>query len=290
MRLKYSLLINLALILLFVYLFWFVKSPSNNPKIKDGALRGISGLEFSVRNKNLIWVHNDHGRKGRVFLIDKNGFTRATFKWDSWIRDWEDITIDPGSMDGKPYIYVGDIGDNSADHPFIYIYRFPEPLIDDEKELQNVQTITLKYPDGSRDAEAMFADPVSKQLYIITKREDQVGIYNAPLSMRDGDTVLLKKVGKLSLEGTGLFKWVTSADISRDGSQIVIRSYHDVFYWKRSKGQSVEQALRQKPAKLPHHSELQGEAIGFTPDGKEFYTIGEGKTPFLYENPVTPND
>ncbi|WP_423148060.1 hypothetical protein [Rubrolithibacter danxiaensis] len=268
------------LVVIFVYHTWFEKAlwfNNSSHKVKDRRLREISGLVFSVQNQDKIWVHNDGRQRMKLVLIDEKGNTDAVFRSKDIITDWEDIAIDVKGKKGKPYVYVGDIGDNDAKRPVINVVRFAEPAAGDEQELQNTEKIYLKYPDGSHDAEAMFIDPISRQLYIITKREENVGVYSAPISAGAGDTVLLKKAAKLNLKGVDVLRWVTGADISRDGSQILIRSYGYVYYWKRNTGQSVEQALREEPDVLPHASEIQGEAIGFIPEGNGFYTLSEGK-------------
>jgi len=40
--------------------------------------------------------------------------------------------------------------------------------------------------------------------------------------------------------------------------------------------------LERKPIVLPYTIEKQGEAIGFTPDGKNYYTTSEGKHAPIY--------
>jgi len=82
-------------------------------------------------------------------------------------------------------IYVGDIGDNKAKYKNYRIHIFEEPLIEDSLVVvQDVRTIKYVYDDGARDAEAFFVHPTSGDIYIISKREEQVGIYHLPLSAR----------------------------------------------------------------------------------------------------------
>ena len=286
---KLLILLALAGTFIFVYFTWMSKSvppASSASKIKSSKLREISGLVFSEQNEGLMWMHNDSGRGKRFYLVDKSGVTRAVFTWDEDLKDWEDIALGPGPVKGKPYIYAGDIGDNTAVRPDITIYRFPEPKISDEKHVTKVEKIIYKYPDRSRDAEAMFIDPLTEQLYIISKREANVRIYKASTHYRDGDTAILERVGKLHIEGLKMLGWVTAADISRDGEKILVRTYGNVFYWKRRPDQTVEEALKAQPQKLTHVGELQGEAIGFTPDGKGYYTVREGKNPYLNYNRI----
>jgi hypothetical protein len=287
MRLKYIVIIGFFLLLGLAFTWPKITASSTSPRIKDPVLAEVSGLVFSARNPGDIWVHNDGANKIRLFLIDKQGNFKAVFDSKKRIRDWEDIAIDQG-LNGKSYIYAGDIGDNEAKRKLIRVFRFREPsLNDDTDELKDLESIMLKYPDGSRDAEAMLIDPISRKLYIITKREANPHIYSTSIdSLVAGDTISLKKAGELHIKGVKMLGWVTAADISRDGLQVLVRTYGNVYYWKRKPEQSLEQALKGEPVTLKHVGELQGEAIGFTPDGKGYYTLGEGRNPTLNFNRI----
>lgn len=117
-----------------------------------------------------MWVHNDGFHKMKLYLIDKQGNTKRIFKINQWVTDWEEIAIDTDTISGKSYLYAGDMGDNYSWRSLIKIYRIPEPSIKDKTDIDKTEEIWLKYTDGSRDAEAMLIDPLSKELYIISKK------------------------------------------------------------------------------------------------------------------------
>ncbi len=268
-----------------------IVAAQNQNTLKDAAMKEISGIASSRLNKNILYVHNDSGDTSRFFAIAPTGQLKATyyFKADDALPnanviDCEDIAVGPGPAKGKSYLYLGDIGDNSATRPFITVYRFPEPVVAENKPVSSIKSedLRLKYPDGAHDAETLMVDPVDRLLYIITKREDSVGVYTAPLNASFTDTVMLQKKCKLHFTGLPLFKWITAGDISADGSEILVKSYQKVYYWKRQKGEPVWKALQRKPAELRYTIEKQGEAIGFTPDGKGYYTTSEGKHAPIY--------
>jgi len=52
-------------------------------------------------------------------------------------RDWEDMAIGPGPVDGQQYLYIGDIGDSLAQYDIKYIYRVPEPCVDPNQKPVN---------------------------------------------------------------------------------------------------------------------------------------------------------
>ncbi|RYD73076.1 MAG: hypothetical protein EOP55_17700 [Sphingobacteriales bacterium] len=92
----------------------------------------------------------------------------------------------------------------------------------------------------------------------------------------------MKKQGSLFLPGKGLAKYVVSGDISRDGRQIILKTYMNVYHWLREGKEPISKTLKRMPTKLPYILERQGEAVGFSPNGKEYYSISEGKNALIY--------
>jgi hypothetical protein len=82
--------------------------------------------------------------------------------------------------------------------------------------------------------------------------------------------------GKLFFKGFKPFKWITAGDISKDGTQVLLKSYEKVYYWKRNGKEPIWQTMGGKPEEPNYQQEKQGEAIGFTADGKGYYTTSEG--------------
>lgn len=276
-------------------------------------LQETSGLVGSDGNPNLLWAHNDGGDKARIFLIDSTARIKATVVLaDIKHRDWEDIGIGPGPEEGKSYIYVGDIGDNESEHKFKFIYRLQEPRIDTSKTsdttITKVDCIKIQLPDGSRDAEAMLIDPVTRDIYIFSKREVKVNLYRiaypqSTTEINKAELVLpklefnqyeaqsFKKGGEETLINgyhSTFYNQVVGSDISPDGSEILVKSYSSVYYWKRATDETVPEALKRTPMMLPYVPEPQGEAIAFDRAGKGYYTLSEerGKLPqrlFFYK-------
>ena len=112
-------------------------------------------------------------------------------------------------------------------------------------------------------------DPITADIYIVSKREKEVHIYRMPNPKKTKDTYEMEKVGKLH------FHKAIAGDISPDGSEILIKNYANIYYWKRNPGESVADALKREPVRLPYVREPQGEAIAWKPDGSAFYTISE---------------
>ena len=95
---------------------------------RNERLEEASGLAASIRYPGFFWTHNDSGHPAELFLLDSAAQTRRVFTLSKIKnRDFEDIALGPGPVEGVGYIYLGDIGDNLERHPFKYIYRFQEP-------------------------------------------------------------------------------------------------------------------------------------------------------------------
>lgn len=270
-------------------------TPSDKPPtqvvVQDSRLNELSGIAASIASPDVLYVHNDSGDSSRFFALSPDGQLKSVcyFKGDPHlgslgVKDCEDIAVSIGPVAGTTYVYVGDIGDNDGVRKNITIYRIKEPVLTSGVMSMHLDAdpLVLRYPDGARDAETLLADPVDRLLYVVSKREDSVRVYCAPLNFQAHDTVVLTLRARLFFEGSGQDKWITAGDISANGGQILLKSYTQVFYWKRGAGESVWKALQRKPAVLPYVVEPQGEAIGFAQDGKGYYTVSEGVHPILY--------
>jgi hypothetical protein len=234
-------------------------------------LEEASGLAASVKNPGFLWTVNDNGNPPEVYLIDQHARIRLVCKLPNVRnRDWEDIAIGAGPEEGKSYVYVADIGDNDAQYDFKVIYRFEEPVLPQEKSIVVTQydTLAFRMPDGERDAESLLIDPRTHDLYIVSKREKEVGLYRGAFPFKP-DTSTLEKVATLPLTS------IVAGSISSDGQQVLLKNYGKVFYWKRSNNESLSELLRKEPTVLDYDREPQGEAIAWSIDGDEYYTLSE---------------
>lgn len=162
--------------------------PQFDPATQTGTIQSFyideaSGIAASRKNDDVFWTLNDSGDSPRIFAFNSNGAHLGIYNLSpAFNNDYEDIAIGPGPTDGVDYLYIGDIGDNSAVRSTIKVYRVPEPTVDKNQSpinvnLTNVETITLRYHDGARDAETLMIDPITKDIYIISKRETYSRVY-----------------------------------------------------------------------------------------------------------------
>lgn len=255
------------------------KNAEAKGNIENRAINEASGLAASINRTNMLWTHNDSGDSATLFLINHYGASVAQYSLKGATnRDWEDIATGPGPDDQKSYIYVGDIGDNRAQHEIKTIYRVEEPQSLSETEITDFDVINFKYPDGKRDAESLFVDPLSKDIYILSKREAKIGVYVASYPQSTSEVITLEKLSSIPYQQT------VAADISADGQEILLKTYYKVYYWKRN-NRSISDTLSSPPISVKYQIEPQGEAIAWQRDGLGFYTLSEKRMriePVLY--------
>ena len=244
--------------------------------LSNSQLKENSGLAVSSYNPKWIFGHNDGGDYNRIFLMDTTGTHLANIiVYGAGNRDSEDMCIDANEIDGKRFIYWGDIGDNSGVYPEIYIYRFPEPQFNgqpfDTTLTEDIMKLTFTYPDGPRDAEALLVDPITHHLYIITKRDVKGQIYRATYPFDDSKPNKLQMIGKMPFSG------IVGGDISADGKHIALKTYSNIYHWHRNSDSSFLNALKTPPTRLPYIAEDQGEAVAWSSKGERYFTAGEGK-------------
>lgn len=267
-----------------------------NAHVKSGRLTEISGLVASRRYPGVYWTHNDSGGKPEVFALTLDGTDLGSYAFPGALAtDWEDIGIGPKKGAAGSFIYAADIGDNAAQVPlgasgtpraFVTVYRAAEPGVAPQAPgtaLSGVEKFNLTYPGGAEDAESLFVDPVSGDLVIVTKNVlGRSRILVAPAaSMVNGAMITMRDEGVIQIippvkVSTFPGTWVTGADISADGSLILLRTYQAVLAFPRASGQSVAAAMLAGSCDAPSVEEGQGEAVAIAADGSRYVTIGEG--------------
>jgi hypothetical protein len=255
--------------------------------IENTAIKEASGIVASYRNKGLLWTHNDSGDSNRIFSMDANGKGTREFFLEGVInRDWEAIGM--ANFTEGSFIYVADIGDNNANYSDYAIYRVPEPEITAStpktNTLRNVQKISFRYPDGARDAEAFLIDQNTKDIFIISKREDKKRLYRLSFPQSYTLTTTAEFVQELTTFSTGTVQtaYITDATVSADNQEVIIKNYLQIFHWQRVNNETIPNALKRNPTILPYNIEPQGEGVCFAQDGSGYYTISEesnSKTP-----------
>lgn len=250
--------------------------------IDSDQLSECSGIVASGKNPDVLWVHNDSGDSPRIFAINSKADLLGTYTiTGARARDWEDIAVGPGPDPNETYLYVGDIGDNEARYADVAVYRVPEPNVDaasrfGTKATHAADVITLRYPDGPRDAETLLVDPLTGDIYIIAKRALFVKVYRATYPQSTKHVTKTEKVATLP------WGFAVAGDVSPDGRRVIVRGMFNASMWDRPAGKPLWRAFAGSQTHLPLAKERQGEGICFDHKGRGYFTIGEMVHPPLH--------
>jgi hypothetical protein len=232
-------------------------------------LSETSGIAASARDPDVFWTHNDGGAE--LFAIDRQGRILSRHPFDVEPRDLEDIAAAP-CADGSACLYLSDTGDNAERRPVVRILRVPEPMVGHAGTIET-EVFPIRFPDGPRDAEAIFVLP-DERVFIVTKgRSHPITVYRYPLPLR-ADTVTLDEVQRLTGGAEPLFDQVTGASASPTGSTVAIRTYQSLrFYAPRADSLA---AVPNGIVNLRTLEEIQGEGVSLSVDGRVMLTSEGG--------------
>lgn len=180
------------------------------------------------------WFIEDNGNSDNIYKINfKGNITQQFDVKDVKNHDWEDLT-----KDKKGNLYIGDFGNNANDRKNLVIYKLSNPEIEKGDKI-NAEKIKFNYPDQKQfppkksklfyDAEAFFHH--KKHLYVFTKNRSkpftgETRIYKVPVKKGEHTAEF---IGTIALGLDWNTCQVTSADISPDGSKIVLLSYGKIW-------------------------------------------------------------
>jgi hypothetical protein len=234
------------------------------------AIREISGVVSSRRYDRTLWVEQDSGNPARVDAIRPNGRGRASVAvTHAQNHDWEDIAF------WHHDIWVGDIGDNASVRTSIAAYWFREPKL--SARSVRGKMVTLHYPDGPHNAEAMFV--TGGHLYVVSK-ERTLGtgtVYRADVSpLHDGQSRTMHKIGTVPIGN------ISGADVDQRG--FVIRNYGTGLFYRWTGDHRVSSALRRTACVVQVGPG--SESVAFATWNRSMFSIPEGTNPPVYVDHV----
>ncbi len=265
--------------------------------IENPELDEASGIVYSNVNPGYLWSFNDSNNPNKIFLFDSKAKGKFNFTLENAPnRDWEAMGICK-ETDGTSVLYLADIGDNFVNYGNYFIYWFKEPTLDvnqGNRTITGISKLQFSLPDGSkRDMEAMLIDQKTKDVFIISKREDQKKLYKiSGDKLINGNVVVADFVKDINFsnpfstyEQVKTYFFITDANVSADNTEILVRNYGEIYYWRRKTGESIPDALERQARVVPSHTkyalnsngegEPQGEGVTFSQTGDGYYTISE---------------
>ena len=263
--------------------------------LQEKGVTESSGLVASRTTPGVFWTHNDSGDARVLYAFDRQGRRRGVWRvTGAEARDWEDIAAGPGPRADRPYLYVGDIGDNSGLRKSITVYRVAEPAVTDAdaastkaqpRRTAEAEAIRLRYPDGPHDAETLMVHPQTGDIYIVTKHTlFAAGVYKLPASRATGGAAqTLERVGDLRAPAIlgGMF---TGGDISPDGRRVALCDYGGAYEMTLPEGGTAfDEIWGQFVVSVGTGARLQGEAVCYRLDGRALLLTSEKRPVPLIE-------
>jgi hypothetical protein len=159
------------------------------------------------------------------------------------------------------------------------VYRVAEPELERHSggQLRDVHALVQHYPDGPRDAEVLLLDPLSGDLFIVTRSllgRSEAYVNRAPLEADE----TLERVWEFSfgLDPFSGSTLATAGDVSEDGRWVAIRTYNSAFLWRRDPERPLETAFQSAPCAIPLPSQRQGESFAFARGNTGYFSVSEG--------------
>lgn len=255
-------------------------------------MREASGLARSGRNGNRLWLLNDGGSPAALHAIGLDGsYLHRSKLLAARNRDWEDLAA--FSHNGKDWLLIADVGDNSGRRDFVTLYVVEEPGA--TSDINVARKIHVTYPDGPQDCEAVAIDAVNESILLLSKRSIPAVLYAVPLlAEADDQPLVAKRLGTVASipqpTGTDLERAVpdkswhwqpTAMDISADGTTAVILTYRAAYVFGKSAEETWIAALQRQPVRLDLGGLELAESVAFANDGESIYVTTEGRNPPL---------
>ena len=182
---------------------------------------------------NSIWTHNDTDNDARIFNLDNSG----NFLEQLELTGLNPVDFEDVCFDGLINFYVGDFGNNLNDRTDLKVYKIPNPDLLDISASPEVINFSLSDqsqfpPSGTQlnfDIEAMVYSNENLHLFSRNRTDPFNGlIKHYKLNPTPGTQVAELQgtyFGNLSENHSG----ITGADISQDGSRLVLLSNSALF-------------------------------------------------------------
>ncbi len=241
--------------------------------VDDDSISELSGVVASHREPGVYWSHEDSGNDPTLFALDEQGTVISRHGLPDEFADFEDLAAATDPETGEALLFLGDIGDNgySRDEIAVWIAAEPDAHTDGDA---TATRMALTYPDGARNAETLLVDPLTLDLYIVTKEGSGPASVYAKRAPHVGEgPFVLESLG----EQATLDLVATGGDVSMDGTRVVVRDYTTtarLFF--RDGYLPFEDSFAAEGCPIGLASEQQGEAVAFTADERGMITVSEG--------------
>lgn len=181
------------------------------------SLKESSAIE-KIKNSDLLWVIQDSGNNNHLYGLNYEGkIMKDLTITNAENIDWEDLTSDSSGN-----IYIGDFGNNNKKRTAFTIYKVTN--IEQQNESVKAEKIQFTLPEGmdSEDFESFFE--YQGWFYLFSKNHKKTRLIKLPNTVGVHKATL---ISEFNLEGK--HTRVTSADISEDGTTVVLLNHDKVW-------------------------------------------------------------
>lgn len=254
--------------------------------LADREIKESSGLAASRTVEGVFWTHNDSGDEARLFAVDREGQTRATFRLEGVeADDWEDMCA--FTWRERSYLLVADTGDNDSNRQQVLLHLLEEPRSlppagATGTSLRVRQTLRVRYEDGPHDSEGVGVDGTTGTVLLVTKERTggKPRVFTFDLTAAGNETVVARPIATIDVPSL-----TTALDVSPDGRSLIVLTYGDAYLWTRGAEESWTDAFTRPPLRLTMPARRQGETICFGADGQSLFLTSEKVPTPLWELP-----
>lgn len=280
---------------------YFPQFGERRPKAGEAALSGVqsvgaltddkqhetSGVAAPRSTPGLLWSLDDSGNDAELFRFTATGESKGRVRIDGADnRDWEALSAGP-CPEGE-CLYIGDVGDNDAKHPWVRIYRVAiTAAADTATHLPIAASMLVRYDDGARDVEAMFVAPDTSVWFLSKRPERDKGrerwrparLWRLPAAAWTMGSVTVQRIDSLPIvpDRETSRGWVTDASLGQaagGGMRLAVLTYGAVWVFEADPltGWPGRQVGR---CALSRMSGRYAEAVTWLPDG-QLLILAEG--------------
>ena len=148
-----------------------LSAPQRTGFLENDRLAEVSALAVAQKTPGVLFALNDSGNKPVLFAFNEQGSHLAQWSINERNRDWEDMTT--ATINGIPYLIIGDTGDNLKIHAQSALHFIEEPDLPAHANQQQSRSLTpefsihFTYEDGPRNVEAFAVH--DSVIYLISK-------------------------------------------------------------------------------------------------------------------------
>jgi hypothetical protein len=254
--------------------------------IDDPRITESSGLAAAGSH---LYTMNDGGSRLKVYLLaapaGNGGVTCRVVRTITAPIDPYDVEDLARSPDGT--LWLADIGDNNRSRHTVAIELLTEA--------GTGRLYRFAYPDGPHDAEALLLDRAGRPFIVTKELLGNSGVYTPAGTPSTSRPTPLRRVADLHFIPTGTpggpvgvvgQVLVTGGAVSPDGTRVVLRTYTDAYLWRADDGNVARALTSDAPTRIPLPATRQGEAVTFSPDGRNLLTSTEGRPAAVHVVPL----